>query len=351
MTTPTMNQGVSVVGLFDTSNEAQSAIQELVNQGVTREEISLVSNHSRAADAPAANRTVDEGTRTDTGTVDGTSVGENVAAGTLFGGLGGLLIGLGALAIPGIGPVVAAGPIAAALAGAGFGALGGGVIAGLKQVGVPEHEADVYAEAVRRGGTIVTVTTNHASADQVADILNRNGAVDVDDRGQSYRQSGWSRFDPNAGPYTPADYQDTTASLGEATRRTTSSSDVRNTRVYPTQGSSSFSDPATSAYSQPSSQYNPSVPTSTPQTSDYDTDFRRDYESRYGSQANANYDDYRPAYEYGHRMSQDSRYANRQFDDVESDLRRDYESQYPHHPWENIKSAVRTGWDKMTGQR
>jgi len=323
MNTPTMNQSVSVVGLFDTSNEAQNAIQELINQGVTRDEISLVSNHSGRANAPTAYTTNSdtEASRIDPGTVDGTTVGENVAAGTLFGGLGGLLIGLGALAIPGIGPVVAAGPIAAALAGAGFGALGGGVIAGLKQVGVPEGEADVYAEAVRRGGTLVTVTTNHASADTIADILNRNGAVDVDDRGNSYRASGWTRFDPNAGPYTAPVDTDV-----EATRRTAAySPDVRNTRVYPYQGSPS-------------------------QYSDYDSEFRRDYETRYSNTGRA-YDDYRPAYEFGHRMSSDQRYANRNYEDVEPELRKEYQDQYPHHPWESMKDAVRHGWQKMTGQR
>jgi len=320
MNTDTMGRTVSVVGLFDTSNEAQNAIQELVNSGVPREQISLVSSHASGSNANADVResNISTATREDNGTVDGTSVGENVAAGTLFGGLGGLLIGLGALAIPGIGPVVAAGPIAAALAGAGFGALGGGVIGGLKQAGVPEHEADVYAEAVRRGGTIVTVHSGENQSDRVSDILNRNGAVDVDERGTQYRQSGWSGFDQNAGPYRTDDV--------EATRRTMPGTTLR--------------DPLVDDRAYQRSDV----------STDYDNYFRSDYENRYAA-TGASYDQYRPAYEYGYRMSQDERYRSRQFEDVEPELRRDYESQYPHQPWESFKAAVRHGWQKMTGQR
>jgi hypothetical protein len=141
-----------------------------------------------------------EGTAGEKKTTGGTSIGQNIAGGALFGGLGGLLIGLGALAIPGLGPIVAAGPIATTLAGAGIGAAGGGLIGALKDAGVPDEEAGVYAESIRRGGTMVTVRAPEVLRDRVADILDEHGAVDVDERASSYRTAGWTGFDASRDP-------------------------------------------------------------------------------------------------------------------------------------------------------
>ena len=97
------------------------------------------------------------------------------------------------LAIPGIGPIIAAGPIAAALAGAGIGAATGGLIGGLTDLGIPDEEAHTYAEGVRRGGTLVTATAHtEMQAARAVDILHRHGAVDIEERAASWRQDGWS---------------------------------------------------------------------------------------------------------------------------------------------------------------
>jgi len=123
----------------------------------------------------------------------------------VVGGVLGLLVGIGALAIPGIGPVIAAGPLVAALgtaaAGAGIGAAAGGLLGALVGAGIPEEEAHLYAEGVRRGGSLVTVSTDESMASTAYSVLRRHNAVDVDERGQMYREQGWERFDPDAGPY------------------------------------------------------------------------------------------------------------------------------------------------------
>jgi uncharacterized protein (TIGR02271 family) len=205
----------TVIGLFETYTDAQDAVQELIDTGVNASDISLVANDARGEfknfRAGVDSAAGDFDTRDQTG---GTKGAEGATTGAVGGGvLGGalgLLAGIGALAIPGIGPVLAAGPLVAALgsagagavAGAGIGAAGGGLLGGLAGLGVPDEDANLYAEGVRRGGTLVTVQTDDTMAEQVADIFERHGAADLDERDMEWRQSGWSGFDTNAKPYT-----------------------------------------------------------------------------------------------------------------------------------------------------
>ena len=126
-------------------------------------------------------------------------------AGTMIGGGLGLAAGLGALAIPGVGPVVAAGWLVATLTGAGVGAVvgagGGGLIGSLTHAGVPEDDAHLYAEGVRRGGSLVTVRADDTRAAEVESILNGGNAVNLVGRRAEYQQAGWTSFDENAPPY------------------------------------------------------------------------------------------------------------------------------------------------------
>src|SRR5215212_9434223 len=193
----------TVVGLFDTAAEAQSVVQELINIGFQRTDISLVANNAKG----------EYGNYKEAG-AEGSSTAEGAGAGAVgggvLGGVLGLLVGVGALAIPGIGPVLAAGPLAAALGaagastlvGAGIGAAAGGVIGALVGAGIPEEDAGFYAEGIRRGGTLVLVKSSDDMAQRAYDAMRRYGAVDVDERSGSWRQSGWNGFDPNATSYT-----------------------------------------------------------------------------------------------------------------------------------------------------
>jgi uncharacterized protein (TIGR02271 family) len=102
---------------------------------------------------------------------------------------------LGALAIPGIGPVIAAGPITAALAGAGIGAVTGGIIGALIDLGIPEESAHVYAESVRRGNVLVTAQVADNRVEDATRIMERPGLIDIEGESESWRSSGWNRFD------------------------------------------------------------------------------------------------------------------------------------------------------------
>ena len=158
-----------VVGLFDNMQDAQGAVQELRNAGFSADDISVVASNARGEYGA------------DTGeseAAEGAAAG--ATGGAVLGGLGGLLVGLGALAIPGIGPVVAAGALASTLTGAAVGAAAGGLIGALIDLGIPEEEARGYEESVRAGRILLTVSAdNDAAAERAYEIFNRHGGADV----------------------------------------------------------------------------------------------------------------------------------------------------------------------------
>jgi hypothetical protein len=198
----------TVVAMFDSFAEAQDAVQDLVNNGIPREHVSIVGNDARGEYARTYGTSATGSTTYDEESAAAEGAGAGAVGGTVVGGVLGLLVGIGALAIPGIGPIIAAGPLIAAIgataAGAGIGAAAGGLLGALVGAGVPEEDAHMYTEGVRRGGTLVTVTTDEDHANNAYKILHRHNAVDVDERGAAYRNEGWERFDPNAEPYNAA---------------------------------------------------------------------------------------------------------------------------------------------------
>jgi hypothetical protein len=183
-----------VTALYDTYDSAVSAVNALEDAGIPYAEISIVSNN------------VDERYPADHRTKTAEDAGKGAGIGAAVGGIGGLLTGLGLMAIPGVGPVVAAGWLAATAAGAATGAVVGGAAGGfvgaLTKEGVPERDAQFYAEGVRRGGTLVSARVDDARAPAAREILQRYQAVDPAVRGAAYRESGWTSFDENAPAYT-----------------------------------------------------------------------------------------------------------------------------------------------------
>lgn len=180
----------TVTGLFDDYADASSAVSELEAQGVPSSDISIVSNNGdrRHEQSNAA---------------EGAGTGAGIGA--VVGGAGGLLTGLGLMAIPGVGPVVAAGWLAATAAGAAAGAVAGGaaggIIGALTSSGVPERDAHFYAEGVRRGGTLVTAKVDDALAPEAEAILKRSNWVDPTERRAAYEKQGWTHFDETLSPY------------------------------------------------------------------------------------------------------------------------------------------------------
>jgi hypothetical protein len=151
--------GRTVVGLFRSWSDAESAIQDLKAAGFVEDQIGLAME-DRAEPEPkveSANSTV-----------------EGAAKGAAGGGVvGGLLGLLGSLLIPGVGPIVLGGVLTSALAGAGIGAATGGLIGGLVGMGVPEEDARYFDEGLRAGGTLLTVNAGARTKEALA-ILDRH---------------------------------------------------------------------------------------------------------------------------------------------------------------------------------
>jgi len=177
----------TVTKVFDSYAQARQAVGALEGAGFASSDISIVANKHVSRE----HADVDE--------VSDTAKGAGI--GGALGGVAGLLAGLGLLAIPGLGPVVAAGWLASTAAGAAAGAAAGGIVGALVDSGESEENAHVYSEAVRRGGTLVSVRASDAQAPQAREMLQRFQPIDPVTRGQAYRKQGWSgRFDPKHQP-------------------------------------------------------------------------------------------------------------------------------------------------------
>ena len=164
------NKNTAVFGIYATAGTAESAVDHLLTLGFSNSDISVLlpDDESTRAFAHEKNTKAPEGTAT------------GVATGGVIGGTLGLLAGIGALAIPGVGPLIAAGPIMGALAGLGVGGAAGGVIGALVGMGIPEYEAKRYEGAVKDGGTLLSVhceTSNEI--DKAKEGLRATGARDI----------------------------------------------------------------------------------------------------------------------------------------------------------------------------
>jgi len=172
----------TVIGSFDSADDADRASRDLRNAGFADTDINLVVSNMRQGDGETELPAIGDGTG---------PVAKGAVAGGVLGGAAGLAASLAGLAIPGIGPILTAGPIIATLAGAGAGAVAGGVIGSLTEIGVEKKDAELYAEAVRRGGTLNTLRTDESRADEASAILRKAGAIDITRRAEDWRATGW----------------------------------------------------------------------------------------------------------------------------------------------------------------
>jgi hypothetical protein len=185
---------VTISRLYDTYAAAQQAVEGLEAAGISHSDISIVANNSDNWYGGKKDR---DGDGVDD-RAEAAGAGAGIGAG--LGGAAGLLAGLGLLAIPGLGPVVAAGWLAATAVGAAAGALTGGIVGALTEAGVSKEDAPLYAEGVRRGGTLVSAKVPDADRARFDAILNR-ASVNLRDRSAAWQKSGWTGYDPASKPY------------------------------------------------------------------------------------------------------------------------------------------------------
>lgn len=287
----------TIVGLFDDLGAAHAAVQALRDLGLPSSDVSLVAHDATGAYSQSLTASAAPAT-------DATAAGAGMGA--VLGGLAGMVVGLGALVLPGIGPVLAAGPLATVLAGilgAGVGAVGGGMAGGLIgaliDLGVPEDQAQYYAEGLRRGGALVTARVADQQAGPVRELLSHH-AIDVEQRVQTWRAQGWSGYDPTTQPYSGEQVAAERRAAGPA-------------------------------------------PDPTMNAEDY---YRQHFAGEY-STTGRDYDAYRPAYQYGQALTTDPRYSEWEWERVEPEAQRDWETRYPHHAWGDFKAAVRVAWESV----
>lgn len=162
----------TVVGVFRSESEAERAVRALRDNGFNEGEISIVAKDR----GQGGQRHSERGRGGAETTMREDGISDGLASGAAWGGLAGLALGAGALAIPGLGPIVAAGPIAAALTGAATGGLAGGLI----DWGIPEDRGRQLQEEVRQGKILAVLQCGDDKVDRAANILRENGAKDVE---------------------------------------------------------------------------------------------------------------------------------------------------------------------------
>lgn len=353
----------TVVGLFDRFEEAQRVISDLVDRGFRREDISVMANNSRG-------ELSQYGAEGHTGTAE--AAGAGAVGGSVIGGVLGLLIGTGLLVIPGIGPVLAAGPLAAALGsaavGAGIGAAAGGLVGALVGAGVPEEEANYYAEGVRRGGTLITVTASDDMAEIAYDIMQRHGAADINERGATYRAGGWSRFDPEGQPYrgddARTDWEESSklgtaagTAAGAATGAAIGSAGgpvgtvvggVAGAAVGAGTGAAGDVAGEKAEDSGAFRGDDRSRAVGQRRFEDMDTDFRSHYRSNFGT-GDYPYERYSSVYRYGYDLGTNPSYSNAEWSTLEPEVRRRWETER-HGTWEQFKDAVQYAWNRVRGR-
>ncbi len=181
----------SLVALYSDTNNARQAVEALVSGGFDRAQINIVANN------------IGDHATTHDGVIDNTVDAVPAGKGAGFGAVVGTVVSLGALLIPGIGPVIAAGPLLALLGvGAASGAITGGLTAALIKTGVTDEDANYYAEGIRRGGSLVSLVVEDAQVSGAEEILNRYNPVNVDEVANYYRESGYKGYNTDAEPYT-----------------------------------------------------------------------------------------------------------------------------------------------------
>jgi len=173
-------KNTAVFGIYQNSAQAERAVDRVLAAGFSNNDISVLLPDSKSSKEFAHEK--------NTKAPEGTTTG--VTTGGVIGGTLGLLAGIGALAIPGVGPFIAAGPIMASLAGLGVGGAVGGLIGALVGMGIPEYEAKRYEGRVKDGGVLLSVHCD--TSDEISrakELLKQTGAEDLSSTGEKAASS------------------------------------------------------------------------------------------------------------------------------------------------------------------
>jgi hypothetical protein len=182
---------IQIVGIYDSEDNAVQAVEDLKNRGYAQEDISMITNNREMLEKLG----IEEPTRSKMN--EGAKTG--AATGSLIGGLAGLLAGFGAFTIPGIGPILAAGPIAAAFVGGAAGIGVGGIAGALVGLGIPEEEANHYEQAVQQEKILVLVekSNNKPLTKPMDHTASERELTEVDSSVDKPNRSAMDQVDPS----------------------------------------------------------------------------------------------------------------------------------------------------------
>jgi hypothetical protein len=276
----------AVFGIANTENQAIRIANDLRSAGFSDNDISVLFPDKQGTRDFAH----EQHTKAPEGAVSG------VVTGGIIGGALGWLVGIGSLAIPGVGPFIAAGPILAALSGVAAGGTVGGIAGALIGMGIPEYEAKRYEGKIREGNILISVhTENSDQVSRAKDVFKNAGAEDVAYTGEE--------------------------SVGDQSRDASHQTSARR---------------STQAYNT-----GPYV--------SYEPGFREDFTSTY-AHTGRQYTDYEPAYRYGYTLATDPRYSDSEWGVIEPEARRGW-AEHGRGTWEEFKDTVRRARERVRGRR
>ena len=334
----------TTAGLFERLPDAQAAAGELLDRGYRAENITLIAHPQaeHSTQAPLTRADIREDSRISTAT--------RALAGGIVGGTAGVLAAAVALAIPGVGLALATGPALSVLLGAAAGAVGGGLIGALTHVGISDEHAHIYAEGVRRGMALLAVSDTEMRAHAAAEILQRHGAVDLDQYAGAWRARGWSGFSPATPPLSAAEI---------AAQRADTPGTRGPTRIYENAGmaGAGTAQPGQPAMTSQSAlsvnaqgvQSPASLPRRGTGSDAFDDNgatgdrFRQHFATNY-AHVGARFEDYRFAYQFGYGLHMSGHVAGDNWDAAEAETRAQWEREYP-GTWDRYRLAIRYGWD------
>jgi uncharacterized protein (TIGR02271 family) len=390
----TMTPRSVAVGLFHDPEDAREAIGALKDAGFHGDDISvLMPDRGQTRDMAA-----------ETGTKAGEGAATGLVTGGILGGVGGFLVGIGALAIPGVGPFIAAGALATTLGGAAVGAGVGAIAGALIGMGIPKEEAEYYEGEVRGGRTLVTVRAG-ARMDEADAILHDFGAYDVEHRDGAPTARTEATTRDNVASERAVQLREEElrvqkrpvetghVTVGKDVIEEKKTMDVPVTREEVTverrpvdrRPSDRPIDETSSTVKVPVHEERVDVEkrpvvyeevgigkrqvTDTQSVSEtvrreeariqHDGDvnvrgwneampaYRQRWQQRSGS-TGGRWEDYEPSYRYGYEMRSRPEYRGRRFDDVEPGMRSDWQRRYPNTPWDRARENIRETWDDKT---
>jgi len=308
----------TVVGLFESVADANRAAEDLFREGFSRDAIGIIAGHELSKPEQYVSGSED----TEGKVVD--AVGKGVGLG---GGLGAIAGLASSLLFPGVGPLVIGGALATTFLGAGLGGAVGGVMAGLMKAGVDESDARLFEAGLRHGGVVLSVHTDESDARRAVAILDRNGALDMDEHRDRWCDPGADQVEGSADNRVNDTHRDHSnrSNRGHGKELEGVALGENAARLEPWAKHAAI----LGGGAKPG---------------DFDDEFHRDYQNRFAG-TGIGFDRYEPAYGMGLTYARDSRYRDREWSSIEPEIRQHWETHNP-DSWNHFSDAVRHGWEK-----